>query len=96
MRIYPVENNNFLYTIKIKITESIKKVFGTMINKNKAKAKTFLQQVLILLSRRKKKTFFILNTFFTKRKAIIQVGILGKKSQKTSIGLGNFHIDNYS
>ena len=67
-----------------------------MVGKDKVKAKTFLQQVSILLSKKNERIFSIANAFFTKRKAIILESIPRKKSQKTSIGFGNLHVNNCS
>lgn len=43
-------------------------------------------------------TSFILDTCFAKKKAITLTSIFKtkRKGQKTSIGLGNFHVDNYN
>lgn len=39
---YLMENNSFLFTKLTKKTKTTKKVLGTIVNKNKIEAKTFL------------------------------------------------------
>lgn len=95
-----MENNNFLST-RIKPTKRIrnnKKVFGIVVNKNRNKAKTSLQQVLISLLKKEKKTSSILNTSILIKKTIILINVLKRitKSQIASFGLINFYAGDYS
>lgn len=53
--IYLVENNNLPFTRLIKKIKTTKKVFGAMVDKNKVKAKIFLQQISISLLKKRKK-----------------------------------------
>lgn len=81
---YLVKSNNFLY-IRVRLIKKIKttkKVFDIIINKDRNKAKIFLQQVLKSLLKKKKKISSILNTFTAKRKAITLTNDLKNRIQK--------------
>ena len=66
-------------------------------DKDGAKAKIHLWRLLTSLPRRKNETYPKSSTTIEK-KAIMLISVFkrGKKSQKTSDGLGNFHANNYS
>lgn len=59
----------------------MKEVFGIIVDKNRVKAKTFLQQVLKLLLERIKKTFPTSNTSIVKKKAITLISVFIKKQK---------------
>ena len=75
--IHLVGNNNLLFIKPTKWTKTTKEIFGTMVGKNRVKAKTFLQQVSMPLFRGKKtrenypKSFVII----TMRKVTIQQSV---------------------
>lgn len=88
-----MRSNYFSPSKKIKAT---KEVFGTTVGENKVKTKTSLERVSKPLPKKKTRTAFTSNIFSVKKKAIIPIDILRKKSQKTNISLGNLHANNYS
>lgn len=54
-----VKNNNFLFTKPIKKTQTTKKVFGTIIDKDKGEVRTLLQQMSIpFLKKKIRGTYF--------------------------------------
>lgn len=71
--------SNHLLLIKKK-TRTTKKIFDVAVDKDKIEAKTFLQQMLTLLSRKKIRTSFISNAFSVKKKTINLVNVLKKRS----------------
>lgn len=79
--IYLMKSNNFLLTKSIKKTKIPKKIFGTLVDEDRVKAKIPLQQVSITLLSKKKKIPPILNISFLKEKAIT-LAIIQKKIAK--------------
>lgn len=62
---------------------------------NKAKAKD-LPLLVLTWSRKREKTFLKSNISFVDKKSTISTNIFRKKSQKTSVGIGNFYVNDYS
>ena len=58
-----------------------------MVNKNKVKARTFLQQMSISLLKKKKRISSISNAIFVKTKAITPANILKKKERAQKLVL---------
>lgn len=87
--------NNYFPPSRKKI-KATKKVFGTTVGESKVETKTPLERVSRPLPKKKTKTSLTSNIFSVKRKAIIPIDILRKKSQNTSISLGNLHANNCS
>lgn len=94
--IYSIRNKHPLFTRHFlptrKRTGTIKEVFSIGIEKDQDKTKISLKQMLTLLLKRMKKISSILNLFTTKKKAILPISALGRrtKSLKTSTSLNNF------
>lgn len=80
---------------KAKIT---KEIFIIIIDKDKDKAKTLLQQVSISFLRGKKNISSISNVSIAKRRAVLPISVFRKKTriQKTNINLGNVYASNCS
>ena len=89
---YLVGSNNLPPTKPIKRIRTTKEVLGAMVDEDRVEVKTPLQQVSTLLAKRKKRISPTSNASSAKEKAITPASVLRRRSQKTSVGLGDLHV----